>query len=242
MNELFSDPFSDECKFRRIMALSLRILGLIALSLCSLTQAHADKIQREDAFLRFGFIAGGGFVDWVGDDADGRLPGERAVSKPGFIAGLTAALYLSELVSHGVSPFRLALQPEVLYSTKGAGIQREGENRGSFYLSYLQAGLLVRAEYSTGGKVTPYFLLGPELGFLQQAELQNRFGDTEIKNDFKSTDLGLILGLGTMYSLPPWGAVGLELRGDLGLVSIDGQGDGDEIRNAALTLLLVYLY
>jgi hypothetical protein len=29
---------------------------------------------------------------------------------------------------------------------------------------------------------------------------------------------------------------------DLGLVSIDGHGDGDEIRNAALTLLLVYLY
>jgi cysteine-rich repeat protein len=49
-------------------------------------------------------------------------------------------------------------------------------------------------------------------------------------------------GLGAMHSLPPWGALGLELRADLGLARIDGQGDGDEIRNAALTLLLAYLY
>jgi hypothetical protein len=77
---------------------------------------------------------------------------------------------------------------------------------------------------------------------LHQAELRNRFGNTDIKDDFKSTDLGLILGVGAMYSLPPVGSLGLELRADLGLVSIDGQGDGDEIRNAALSLLLVYLY
>ena len=54
------------------------------------------------------------------------------------------------------------------------------------------------------------------------------------------TFCGIIVAI--LYALPPHGSLGLELRGDLGLVSIDGQGDGDEIRNAALTLLLVYLY
>ena len=65
---------------------------------------------------------------------------------------------------------------------------------------------------------------------------------SDIKDNLKSTDFGLVLGVGMMFEVPPYGALGLELRADLGLVSIDGQGDGDEIRNAALTLLLAYLY
>jgi hypothetical protein len=183
-------------------------------------------------------------VDWAGKDADGMVAGEKAVAKPGFSAGLLTTFDAGKLLSLGIEPFRLALQLDLIYATKGTELERDGVMDGNFIdMAYLEGGILLRAEYANAEKITPYGLLGPALGFLLVAELNNRFGMTsDISDNLKSTDLGLILGLGAMYSLPPWGSLGLELRADLGLVSIDGQGDGDEIRNAALTLLLAYLY
>ena len=183
-------------------------------------------------------------MHWMGKDADGSLPGLEEVSKPGFAAGIFAAVDLSRLLALEIEPFHLVAQPELVYATKGSRLERDGEYRGaSTNLTYLQTGLILRAEYATRRRAMPYIILGPELGYLLSAKFENGLGDTiDISDNLKSTDLGLILGLGAMYSLPPWGALGLELRADLGLVSIDGQGDGDEIRNAALTLLLTYLY
>ncbi len=220
-----------------------RSIAIISLCICSLQPAHAEEHKSSRAVFRFGGLLGGGLVDWAGKDADGMVVGERAVAKSGFSAGLLANLDASRLFSLDTDPILLALRLELVYATKGTEFKRDGVDGNFVDLAYLEAGFLLRAEYSGAGKVAPYVLLGPALGLLHLAEYNNRFGMTsDIKDNLKSTDLGLILGLGTMYSLPPWGSVGLELRGDLGLVSIDGQGDGDEIRNAALTLLLVYLY
>jgi opacity protein-like surface antigen len=215
---------------------------MIAFCLCSLGLVYAEEPQREGVLVRFGGQVGGGLVDWAGEDADEGLPGEKRVAKFGVSLGAMAVVNLSRLLSLGFQSFHLSLQPEFLYATKGANLELDGEHRASTNMTYLQAGLLLRTEYATAGRATPYFVLGPELGFLRSVEFKTRFGSQDTKDDYKSTDLGLILGLGAMYALPPYGSLGLELRGDLGLVSIDGQGDGDEIRNAALTLLLVYLY
>ena len=226
------------------MASLVKPIAIISLCLCSLVPAYAEELHGKGTVVRFGGFLGGGWVDWVGKDANGSLPGLEDVPKPGFTAGLIAPLDLSRLLSLEIEPFRLAAQPELVYATKGSRLERDGEYRGaSTNLTYLQAGLLLRVEYAAARRVTPYLVLGPELGFLLSAKFENGLGDTsDIKDNLKSTDLGLVMGLGTMYSLPPWGSLGLELRADLGLVSIDGQGDGDEIRNAALTLLLAYLY
>ncbi len=217
----------------------VRIIAIISISICTLAEVHAEELH----VFRVGGGLGGGLVDWVGKDANEGLPGTKLVARAGLSAGLMAALDVSTLLSLGLEPLHLSLQSEFHYVTRGATLEIDEEYRATINMDYLQGGLLLKAEYSTTGKITPYLLLGPELSFLRRAETTNRRGITsDIRDNFKSTDLGLILGLGTMYSLPPWGSVGLELRGDLGLVSIDGQGDGDEIRNAALTLLLVYLY
>jgi opacity protein-like surface antigen len=219
-------------------------VAIVSLFFFMMGHAHADEPQSNRPALQFGGFLGGGFVDWTGDDADGMSPGETAVAKPGGAVGLLMTLDLSRLLALDIEPFRLAIRPELVYATKGANFERNGEYRGAYVrMTYLQAALLLKADYTTAGRVTPYVVLGPELGGLYSAEVENGLGDViDIKDDFKATDLGLILGLGAMYELPPYGSLGLELRGDLGLVSIDGQGDGDEIRNAALTLLLVYLY
>jgi hypothetical protein len=227
------------------MVTSARNIAILTFCLCGLAQAHADESQREGgAVFRFGAFLGGSLVDWAGADVDGEVPGEVTVAKPGFHTGLVMTVALDTLLSLDFEPVRLLAQPELAYAAKGTGYERDGvEGTYSVDLRYLQAGFLLRGEYSPAGSLAPYVVLGPELGFLRSAEFNNRFGMTaDIRDNLKSTDLGLVLGLGAMYALPPWGSLGLELRADLGLVSIDGQGDGDEIRNAALTLLLAYLY
>jgi opacity protein-like surface antigen len=218
-------------------------IAAIFLCLCNLTAVHAEEPDASGAVVRVGGLLGGGLVDWVGKDANVSLPEFESVAKPGFAAGLFASLDAGRLLALDIKPFHLALQPEFGYATRGAGIERDGDDRGSYNLSYLQTRLLLRVGYATSRTTTPYLILGPELSFLRRGEIENSTGDTtNIEDDLKSTDFGLILGLGALYELPPYGSLGLELRGDLGLVSIDGQGDGDEIRNAALSLLLVYLY
>jgi Outer membrane protein beta-barrel domain len=223
------------------MSFLMKSIMLLSLYFCCLKHVHAEESQRERAVLRFGGSIGGGLVDLVGKNAD--APPFEEVTKPGFTAGVFTTIHISRLLSLDIDPLRLKLQPELSYVTRGSKLERDGEYRGaSTNLTYLQAGILLRAEYATPGRVMPYLVLGPELGYLLSAKFENGLGDTiDISDNLKSTDLGLIFGLGAMYSLPPWGALGLELRADLGLVSIDGQGDG-EIRNAALTLLLAYLY
>lgn len=220
-----------------------KCIALVAFFLHA-AQAHANEYQPRGAGLRFGGFLSGGFTDWVGEDANYPDLGIEQVAKPAVSGGVLATLSLSSLLSLDIAYIHLAFQPELVYATKGSRLERDGEYRGaSNNMTYLQAGLLFRAEYTSAGRVTPYVVLGPELGYLYSAKFENGLGDTlDLKDNFKSTDFGLILGLGAMYALPPYGSLGLELRGDLGLVSIDGQGDGDEIRNAALTLLLVYLY
>jgi hypothetical protein len=216
---------------------------LVAISLCTLTlaTANAEEPQRKATVLRIGGVVGGGLVDWLGKDANGSLPGAERAAKPGFAAGLLANIDLSRVL--GIEQLRLSIQPELTYALKGSRLLIEGDYRARTNMTYLQTGLLFRAEYAMAARAAPYVILGPELGLLRSVEFRNRSGETSnTRDDYESTDLGLILGVGAMYSLPPVGSLGLEVRADLGLVSIDGQGDGDEIRNAALSLLLVYLY
>jgi hypothetical protein len=228
---------------RETMSSFARIVTIGFFILCGSAHVRAEKSQGDSAPIRLGGLLGGGGVEWVGKDAGGSLPGNEAVPKLGLHAGMLVTLDMGHLLSPSFESFRWGIQAEISYTAKGTAMENYGEDRGAIDTRHLQAGLLFRAGYATTKRLVPYIALGPELGFLLSAKFNNRFGMTsDISNNLKSTDLGLVFGLGAMYSLPPVGSLGLELRADLGLVSIDGQGDGDEVRNAALSLLFVYLY
>ena len=201
--------------------------------------ARAEAPRAGDGTFHIGGRLGLGLVAWGGKDASDET--FTTTSKLGFSVGAFAKLDLDELLSLGVRPMRIELSPEILYATRGAGIEI-GTLTGSYDLSYLAVAVLPRIGYSLD-RVAPYVVIGPELGFLLTGKIVNSMGNvTDIKDDFASTDFGLVIGLGADVPLSSHGALVFELRGTLGLVSIDGQGDGDDIKNRGLLFMLGYQY
>jgi hypothetical protein len=199
----------------------------------------AEPPQKEMRSIQVGGKLGLGLVAWGGDDASDET--FTTTSKLGFSVGAFARLDLDELLSLDIQPLSLDVSPEVLYATRGAGIEL-GTLTGSYDLSYLTLAVLPRIGYSLG-RVAPYLVVGPELGFLLTGEIVNSMGNvTDIKDNFTSTDFGLVIGLGADVPISSRGALVFELRGTLGLVSIDGQGDGDDVKNRGLLFMLGYQY
>lgn len=109
-----------------------------------------------------------------------------------------------------------ALQPEFLFSTKGAKLEFPllGVS-GKTNLTYIEIPILLKKSFAKVLNVH----LGPQFGFLVAAK--NLEGD-DIKEQFKETDLSAIFGVGV--DLP--GGLGAGARYALGLSNIN---DTDEI-------------
>ena len=103
----------------------------------------------------------------------------------------------------------IAIQPEILYSTKGAE---------DFDLSYLEIPILLKKNFAKVFNIH----LGPQFGILTKAEAV----DTDVKDFLKSSDLSLAAGAGVNL---PMGLVG-GARYVLGLSDID-DGFGTEVKN-----------
>lgn len=220
------------------MLLRTALCTVLLVSLLPVT-ASAETPQSETPPVHVGGKIGLGLVAWGGEDASNDFL--TTTSKLGFSVAAFARLNINELLPLGRGRLNLAIHPEVIYATRGAGIEI-GDAMGSYDLSYLAVALLPRIGYSLD-RLAPYVVVGPELGFLLSGEIVNSMGNaTDIKDDFKSTDLGLVVGLGTDFLMSARGALVLELRANLGLVSIDGQGDGDDIKNRGLSFMLGYQY
>lgn len=191
--------------------------------------------------VRLGGKLGPGIVTWAGADADGDFL--DTVGKLGFSASAFANIGVSALFGMDTGPVVLSIQPELSYAAKGAGIEIDGGDAGVFRSSHLSLALLPRVAYAVTPRLIPYMVIGPALGLLLDAEIENRLGTvTNIEDDFTSTDLGLMIGLGADVPIAAYGSLVFELRADLGLTSIDGQGDGDDIKNRAYSFMVGYQY
>ena len=130
----------------------------------------------------------------------------------------------------------LAIQAEALLSTKGSA-QLGIYDRYSFRTSYLEIPLLIKLMIPPG-KHEGYFLAGPAMGILI-SDVMKLEGEPIAYNGFKSTDVGLVLGLG--------GRIGsriiTELRYTMGMSkSMEQDGVALDIKNTALTLMAGYLF
>lgn len=97
----------------------------------------------------------------------------------------------------------ISIQPEVLYSQKGAGI-----NGVEVKLSYIEIPVLVRINLASMGSLSPHLYAGPYIGFKLTYKEEPQPSDAEIQ--VNNTDYGLVFGggldirkinLGVRYSL-----------------------------------------
>lgn len=201
--------------------------------------ASAEPPREEVTLFRAGAKIGPGLVTWSGDDANSEA--FATTGEFGYLVAAFASVDLRRLVALDGKALKLGVQPEISYAARGASFDI-GVVQGSYDVRYLAVALAPRLSYSAGW-LAPYVLAGPELGFLLRGDIVDGAGNvTDISDDFTSTDLGLVLGLGADVPASSRGALVLELRATLSLRSIDGQGDGDDIKNQGFFFMLGYCY
>ena len=133
---------------------------------------------------------------------------------------------------------RLAIQPELLYSSQGARYRVDGtsDSGRAYKLDYINIPVLAKFY------VTKEFTVeaGPQIGFLVSAKNE----DNDIKDSFKGTDYGFNFGAGYNFT----DNISVGLRYTVGISSlVDGDYDYfgsyfDSVKNSNLQLSLAYKF
>jgi hypothetical protein len=120
--------------------------------------------------------------------------------KTGFHAGLLWHIHMSQ---------NFGLQPELVYSLQGANLP----NDVKLNLGYVNVPVLLQYMFNNGFRLEA----GPQLGFLIHGEAESGGNSEDVKHNFKSTDIGLAVGIGFIN---PSG-FGFDARYNYGLTNIN---------------------
>lgn len=110
-----------------------------------------------------------------------------------------------------------AIQPEVLFSTQGATLDLMGEEE-NLKLNFINIPVMIKFLTNKG----LYLEAGPQIGF-RAGDV--KWGDENLSEEFKNTELSACLGLGFQ---PTKSAFGLGARYNLGLGKVADLEDFDE--------------
>lgn len=149
---------------------------------------------------------------------------DKPASRAGFNLGLSGDFYFSN---------RWSFKAKVAYEQKGWNNPSTYED-GNYHLNYVTVPLMANWHF---GKTRNWYLnFGPYIGFLTSATATN-IGD--VKPAFKSTDLGLALGIGVKFPISDNIKIHLELGGEGGFGNIlksSYNTFGNSIRNSSGSL------
>lgn len=162
----------------------------------------------------------------------GEGDGADLQSRIGLVAGAFATLPLFS---------RLELQPEVLFTSKGASVDLEGVE-ASLVVDYLEVPALARLSRRGGGKMHYYVAGGPSVGFLLRARTRTKFAtateEVDISDDVNRFDFGVAMGGGVEI-----GALVIDGRYTLGLQDIDkDKSDAVKTTNRAVSLTVGFKF
>ena len=168
--------------------------------------------------VKVGIKGGINLATLSGDDAEGFS------SKVGPLAGVALNLGINDMFS---------VQPEVLYSVKGT--QSDEDSKAKLNLNYIDVPVLLKV--NAGGL---FFELGPQLGILASAKSKYEDESDDVKDTFKTVDLGYAAGLG--YQLD--GGFNLGLRYNGGITNIFDLDVEEEpkVRNSAFQFHVGYMF
>jgi hypothetical protein len=179
----------------------------------------------------FGIKAGLNVASIGGEDA-GDFDSRTGIAIGGFLAYPLSNMFY--------------IQPELLYTMKGATqTQTFGgvEYTGTLKLNYLEIPVLGKLIIPMKNPtMKPMVYVGPSLAFKISSKLHLKGGDLDDQDDYegiKSTDLGFVVGGGVGFPVGS-NTLGVEIRYDFGLTSIDDSGDDANIKNNVLMLMVSF--
>jgi hypothetical protein len=180
--------------------------------------------------LTVGIMAG---VNYATVNQDPELGDVEFDHRVGLLAGGFLDVRLNDVFS---------IEPEVLYSQKGAEVQGTGSNsdsEGTFKLDYIEVPVLLKFWVPvTNSGFRPFLFAGPAVGFEVNCSLEGEIlsvtGSTDCEEtsvvNTKSPDFGGTVGGGIEF-MAGMQAVRVDARYTHGFTDINDSGDAREIRN-----------
>ena len=175
----------------------------------------ALRAQKTD--VHFGLKAGLNIANLNVKDASGYD------SKASFYAGGLAHIHVTQ---------HFAIQPEVMYSGQGGKTTIAGTDY-KVNLNYINVPVL--GQYMTGGGFR--LQTGPQVGFLTTAKSKVNDDETNIKDNFKTTDFSWVFGA----SYQTHSGFGVDGRYNLGLSDIS-ESNASKVRNRVVQLGVFYQF
>jgi hypothetical protein len=207
----------------------MKILGIALLAVIVVSTAHGDAEGQLFNRVDLGGKAGLNVASIVGPDADGVVV--KNANKLAFSVGGIGSYQIHRM---------LAVQVELLFSTKGTSFVANGMPRGGEDSYYIDLPLLAKFQMPLGFQVEPYLLVGPGFGILLHAVDELADGTRmDATKYFSTLDIGPILGLGGAYVLGSRGVVSFEARYFRGLTTLDAAGEADYY-NRTVSFMLGY--
>lgn len=134
----------------------------------------------------------------------------------------------------------IALQPEVLYSGKGAKVETSS-SKITDKIAYLEIPILLRVNTINAGVLKAGLIGGPSFAFRLSAkrttEANGQSNETDLKDVIKSNDVGAVIGIGVDLGAGVISLVG-DIRYTLGLSSIDDSSSNLDIKNGVLSTMV----
>lgn len=145
-------------------------------------------------------------------------------TKIGFHAGLLAHIHLSR---------QFAVQPELVYSAQGAKYTVGGVE-SKLNLGYINVPVLLQYMFDNGFRLQA----GPQLGFMLNAKTKIGDTKTDVKDQFKTVELGLAAGVGYVHTASGFG---IDARYNYGLSDIS-ESDAVKSANRGFQVGVFYLF
>lgn len=124
--------------------------------------------------------------------------------KVGYNIGLLGHIHIKK---------QFALQPEIVYSVQGAKSKISGSDQ-SLTMNYINVPVNFQYMYDNGFRLQA----GPQFGILTSAKAATGSVKNDVKSSYKSTDIGLTVGMS--YVQPSTG-FGIDIRYNHGLTNIN---------------------
>lgn len=206
---------------------SLGFFTVILVAILLFVSSTANAQRTKSAPLSWGLKGGINLATFYGDD----------VNDTEIATGFNGGLFFNYAFSA-----RLSLQPEMLFSMKGAELDNSvsGEETTTDYeLGYLEVPVLFKYHLVTGNILHPNILVGPAVGF----KLFGDANDRNIDDEIQDAEFGLTFGGGLdaeVASSPTdfIQTVGLDLRYTLGLTDVFDIAGEPSAKNRVFTIAL----